>query len=149
LKGNYISQFGTAGMEKGMLDEPVGIAVDADGNVYVADTWNQRVQVFQPDSTGKFYFGAREWEIAGWYGQSTDNKPYLALDDQANVYVGDPEGYRILVFDAQGVFKYTWGAYSAGTDGFGLVSGLSAAPDGTIWVCDAVNNRILRFTPQQ
>ena len=149
LKGNYITQFGTAGMERGMLDEPVGIAVDKEGNVFVADTWNQRVQVFKPDSTGTLYVASLEWEVAGWYGQSTDNKPYLAIDNQANVYVGDPEGYRILVFDSNGAFKYAWGAYSAGIDGFGLVSGVSVAPDGKIWVCDSVNNRILRFVPQE
>lgn len=147
LDGNYITQFGTAGMEKGMLDEPVGIAVEPDGNVYVADTWNQRVQVFVPDSTGRSYFSSIEWEIGGWYGQSTDNKPYLAVDGYGNVYVGDPEGYRVLVFDSLGDFKYTWGAYSAGIDGFGLVSGIAAAPDGTVWVSDASNNRILQFEP--
>ena len=46
--GNFITQFGTAGFEPGQFDEPVGIALDADGNVYITDTWNQRVQVMAP-----------------------------------------------------------------------------------------------------
>ncbi len=44
--GNYLAQFGSAGLDPGQFDEPVGVTVDANGNVYVTDTWNQRVQTF-------------------------------------------------------------------------------------------------------
>ena len=37
-------------MEAGQFDEPVGIAVDKDGLVYIADTWNQRIQVMVADA---------------------------------------------------------------------------------------------------
>jgi predicted membrane-bound mannosyltransferase/DNA-binding beta-propeller fold protein YncE len=147
LDGNYITKFGTAGMETGMLDEPVGIAVDKNGNVYVADTWNQRIQEFSPDATRTTYVSTREWEIAGWYGESTENKPYISVDQDGNLYVADPEGYRVLVFTGEGVFKYGWGEYSIGMDGFALVGGIEVAPDGKIWVVDSGNNRILRFAP--
>jgi len=39
-QGNYITQFGGRGMAVGQLDEPVGIAIDSSGKVYIADTWN-------------------------------------------------------------------------------------------------------------
>ena len=45
--GNYLTQFGSAGLDPGQFDEPVGVTVDANGNVYVTDTWNQRVQTFR------------------------------------------------------------------------------------------------------
>jgi DNA-binding beta-propeller fold protein YncE len=48
--GNYVSQFGSVGLEPGQLDEPVGVAVDKNGLVYIADTWNQRIQVMSPDA---------------------------------------------------------------------------------------------------
>lgn len=147
LKGNYITKFGTAGMETGMLDEPVGLAVDQNGNVYVADTWNQRIQEFTPNEAKTTYIPTREWEIAGWYGQSTENKPYISVDKDGNLYVADPEGYRVLVFTAEGVFKYGWGEYSTGVDGFGLVGGIEVAPDGKVWVVDSGNNRVLSFSP--
>ena len=70
--------------------------MDAQGLVYVADTWNQRVQVFQPDGNRDYTF-LREWPIAGWYGQSLENKPYLALDGQGRVYLTDPEGYAVEI----------------------------------------------------
>ncbi len=144
--GNYIAQFGTAGMDPGQFDEPVGVALDAQGNVYVTDTWNQRIQVFQPDATGTNYFPLRNWEVNAWLGQSLDNKPFIAVDNDGNVFVNDPEGYRILQFDNNGVFVRAWGDYSAGPDGFGLASGVAVDNEGHVWASDAGNMRILRFT---
>ena len=39
-------QFGTFGAEPGELNEPLGVCVSAAGDIYVADTFNHRVQVF-------------------------------------------------------------------------------------------------------
>jgi DNA-binding beta-propeller fold protein YncE len=133
-------------MDPGQFDEPVGVALDAQGNVYVTDTWNQRIQVFQPDATGTNYFPLRNWEVNAWLGQSLDNKPFIAVDNNGNVFVNDPEGYRILQFDNAGVFVRAWGDYSAGPDGFGLASGVGIDNEGHVWASDAGNMRILRFT---
>ncbi|MEN8172267.1 MAG: flippase activity-associated protein Agl23 [Chloroflexota bacterium] len=146
--GVFITEFGEAGMLEGQFDEPVGLAVDADGKVYVADTWNHRVQVFAPDTSGEVYTMVNSWELEAWYGQSLDNKPYLTVDSLGRVFVGDPEGYHILAFDAQGSFEQYWGYY--GTDpqdlsGLNLPAGLAVDPDGKLWVADAGNHRILRF----
>ena len=145
--GNFIAQFGTAGFDKGQFDEPVGIAVDADGNVYITDTWNQRVQVMAPSDNGTQYSPLRTWEIAGWVGQSLDNKPFIAISPvSGNVFVADPEKPRVLEFDPQGTFIRGWGDYSSGSDGFGLVSGVAVAPDGSVWVSDGSNNLLLKFS---
>jgi DNA-binding beta-propeller fold protein YncE len=147
--GQYLSQFGSVGFELGFLDEPVGIAVDADGKVFVADTWNQRVQIFAPDPTitDQLVFRAMlAFDVAGWYGQSLENKPYIAVSPLGEVFVTDPEGYRVIEFTNDGQYVRSWGTYSAGTDGFGLAAGVAVAPDGRVWVSDAVNNRLLRFT---
>ncbi|HEY9089875.1 MAG TPA: 6-bladed beta-propeller, partial [Anaerolineaceae bacterium] len=144
--GNYITQFGSAGMDPGQFDEPVGIALDAENNVYITDTWNQRIQVFQPDETGTNYFAVRTWDVSAWFGQSLDNKPFITLDATGNIFVNDPEGYRILEFDNQGNFLRAWGGYSSGTDGFGLASGVAIDEEGRVWASDAGNNRLLRFT---
>jgi DNA-binding beta-propeller fold protein YncE len=143
--GNFVTQFGSVGLEAGQFDEPVGIAIDKEGRVYVADTWNQRMQVFSPDATGTVYTPLTSWNINGWNGQSLDNKPFVAVDDNQNVFVTDPEGYRVLEFNSQGTFLRTWGDYSTGTDGIGLASGIAIDSDGAVWVSDAGNNRLLRF----
>jgi DNA-binding beta-propeller fold protein YncE len=143
--GKFLTQFGSNGINPGEFDEPVGIAVGSDGLVFVADTWNQRIQVFQADGVSAFTF-LREWTVNAWFGQSINNKPFLALDGENNVYITDPDGYRVLTFDATGEFLRGWGAPSSGIDGFGIPTGIAVDADGKVWVTDAENNFALRFT---
>jgi len=144
--GNYLTQVGSGGFGPGQFDEPVGIALGPDGDLYVADTWNQRVQVFRETSADTFTYD-REWTIAGWQGQSLDNKPYLAVGQDGRVWVTDPEAYRVIVFDSQGVFLFTWGDYGEGMNAFHLPVGIAADSQGGVWVTDAGNGRVMEFQP--
>ncbi|HEX9011915.1 MAG TPA: NHL repeat-containing protein, partial [Anaerolineaceae bacterium] len=146
LDGNPVTSFGTSGSQPGQLNEPVGIAVDNSGKVFIADTWNQRIQVFQPDAASTNYSYLKEWDISGWYGQSLDNKPYLAVDSQGDVFATDPEANRVLEFDNNGTFLRAWGDYGTGPDGFNLAAALAADAQGGVWISDAGNNRLLHFT---
>ncbi len=140
--GGFITQFGGGGVEAGLLEEPVGIAVGPDGSVYVADTWNQRIQQF--DSNYQF---VREWPVPGWEGEDIFNKPYLTVDQAGNVYATDPTGWRVLVWTATGEPLAVIGQYGSGPSEFAFVNGISTAPDGSIWVADADNHRLMRFEP--
>ena len=143
--GQFITQFGEAGFGPGQFDEPVGLSIDNEGKVFVADTWNQRIQVFilGEDSS---YSPLTNWDVVAWYGQTLDNKPYIDVDDLGNLYVADPEGYRILKFTTAGEFQYYWGDYSTGPDGFGLAVSVAVDPDGNVWVSDTGNSRLMHFT---
>jgi sugar lactone lactonase YvrE len=143
--GNYINQFGTAGLEPGQFDEPVGVAVDKDGLVYITDTWNQRIQVMSSDSSGN-YVPLNNWEIVAWYGQSLDNKPFVAVDETGNLYTTDPEGYRVLHFITTGTFINYFGDYGTGPNQFDLPTGIITDGEGGVWVADAGNNRIMHFS---
>ncbi|MEA3480184.1 MAG: hypothetical protein U9R60_18515, partial [Bacteroidota bacterium] len=142
--GNFMTEFGSIGMSPGQFDEPVGITVGESGLVYVVDTWNQRIQVFSEQADGSFGV-LRYWDVIGWYGQSLDNKPYLAVDDQGFVYATDPEGYRVLKFDDAGEIVLYWGDYGAGASEFGLAGGVATDAAGGVWVTDSGNNRIMYF----
>ncbi len=144
-EGNYVSQFGSVGMDSGQFDEPVGIAINTQGQVMIADTWNQRVQVFTPDASGIYFYPTASWEISGWFSQSLENKPFVAVDKNGNVYVTDPEGIRVLVFDSQGIFLYGWGDYNLDAEGFSLPMGLAIDAEGGVWVSDAGANRVVYF----
>lgn len=142
--GKFITQFGELGMGAGQFDEPVGLAAAADGTIFVADTWNQRIQVFTSTSAG--YVANNLWEIAGWYGQSLDNKPFLAVDAAGHVFASDPEGYRILEFTSQGEFIRYWGDFGSTADTFGLAGAVAVDSLGGVWVTDTANGRLMHFT---
>lgn len=146
--GNFITQFGGGGYDPGKFDEPVGVTVDRNGTVYVVDTWNQRVQTFTPlETDGVLSFVPnKQWDVYGWFGQSLDNKPFIAVNNDLHVFITDPEGYRVMEFDPNGTLIRVWGEYGDTETQFGLASGIAVDPENHIWVTDGYFNRIIRFT---
>ncbi len=143
--GTYLTQFGSGGLDPGQFDEPVGIAIDDAGTIYLTDTWNQRVQSLVPAPDGLTFTPLKQWDVVGWTGQSLDNKPFIAVDNQGHVFITDPEGYRVIEYTTDGELIQTWGDYGSDATTFGIASGIAVAPDGGIWVSDAGNNRLMRF----
>jgi DNA-binding beta-propeller fold protein YncE len=72
------------------------VAVDASGNVFVADTGNDRIQKF--DDGGTF--------VSAW---GTPSPGGLAVDASGNVFVADELDDRIQKFDNSGAFITAWG----------------------------------------
>lgn len=142
-EGAQLGIIGSDGFEIGQFSEPVDIALDKLGNVYVTDTWNQRVQVFT-EFDNYIYTPVRSWEIDGWDSQSLDNKPYIAVANDL-VFVSDPEGYRVLVFNQNGDFMYAFGQFGNDMTSLGLPNGLAVDPEGGLWVVDSGNDRLLQF----
>jgi DNA-binding beta-propeller fold protein YncE len=94
---HYVSSWGEYGTRAGLLSWPAGIAVDQEGNVYVADTGNNRIQLFS--SNGTF--------ISRWGGYGSDNGTLrspegIAVDSSSgNVYVADTDNNRISAFTSR------------------------------------------------
>ena len=122
---NYITQFGVAGMGSGQLDEPVGIALDDQGLVYITDTWNSRVQVFSADASGQVYTSINSWDVSAWFGQSLENKPFIAVDKNKNVFISDPEGCRVIEFTYEGTPLKTWGDCGFAQNQFSMPIGVA------------------------
>ena len=144
--GNYLTQFGSAGLDPGQFDEPVGITIDSGGVIYVTDTWNQRLQTLTPSADGLSFTPLKQWDVVGWTGESLDNKPFIAVDNAGHVFITDPEGYRVIEYTTDGQLVQTWGDYGNSPSTFGIAAGIAIDPEGHIWVTDAGNNRIMRFT---
>ncbi len=140
--GQFLAQIGSAGAALGFLNEPVGLATGSDGSVYLADTWNGRIQKFSPDLIAQ-----EEWRVNAWTSQNIGNKPYIAVDSQARVYVTDPEGYRVLVFDESGTYLAQFGTFGIDLSSFALPNGIAIDAQDNIYIADADNNRVLKFAP--
>ncbi len=140
--GQFVRAIGSFGIQLGQFNEPVGLAAGPDGTIYVADTWNGRIQRLTAD-----LIPAGEWDVSAWSGQSINNKPYLATDSGGRVYVTDPEGYRVLVFSAIGGYLNRFGQFGGEPSSFGLPNGIAVGPDDWLWVADAGNHRVVGFEP--
>ncbi len=142
------------GTASGEFNTPVGIEVDSIGNVYVADTNNHRIQVFDPD--GNFL---RQWGRNGGDGtygieDGEFNEPWdISINSTGHIFVTDCSNHRIQVFDSAGNFIDKFGANggngSIGTgDGeFDTPGGLTFNESDYLYVNDWRNNRIEVFDP--
>jgi DNA-binding beta-propeller fold protein YncE len=92
--GTYLTQWGSPGSGDGQFNFPYGVATDADGNVYVADTFNHRIQKFT--NTGTYLC---EWGSPGSDDGQFDGPFAVATDDAGNVYVTDRGNSRIQKFN--------------------------------------------------
>jgi sugar lactone lactonase YvrE len=140
--GVFISEVGGFGNLLGQFNEPVGLGTGADGFVYLADTWNGRMQQFNPE-----LFAVNEWPVDAWAGQSINNKPYTDVDSAGRIYVTDPEGYRVLIFNNFGEYLGRFGSFGTDVNSFGLPNGITIDAEDNIYIADSGSNRILKFGP--
>jgi tripartite motif-containing protein 71 len=130
----YEGEWGKLGTGNGQFNHPTGIAVAANGNVYVADRDNHRVQYFT--ATGSFL---GKWGSAG-AGQGQFNRPIgLKIAPNRNVYVCEFIGDRIQYFTPAGTFIGSWGGFNRPFD-------LEIAPSGTVYVVDMHHDLCQYFT---
>jgi aldose sugar dehydrogenase len=143
-----LTTLGRYGVDEGHFKSPTDITVSPQrsGNVYVADTGNNRIQMFS--GNGSFI---TKW---GAYGISNGNfksPSSVAVDSAGNVYVADTGNNRIQMFSGNGSFITKWGAYGISNGNFNQPQGIAIIPQSdnksnNILVSDTENNRIQMFS---
>jgi len=143
---------GEAGSGKGEFHEPCGVAVDKDGNVFVADTFHSlapndglpwgRIEKFDPS-----------YSFVGEVKKSDQGAPDffgprgVAVDPQGRVWMSDTGNGRILVFDNNLKFVKAIGVKGSKDLQFQEPFGLASDADGNVYVADRLNFRIQVIGP--
>jgi DNA-binding beta-propeller fold protein YncE len=148
-RGKQIHTWGCLGTLAGQFDlgvnEVAGVAVNQhDDTVYVADSENQRVEVF--DHPGH---SLHTWKLPGSEGNaySPPVPVAVAVGNGDDLYVVDFLNDRVVKFDTQGRVLADWGGAGRSDGHFALPDGIAVDSLGDVYVADRDNNRIQKFDP--
>ena len=151
--GQFVTNWGgpstvetEAGIPRGFND-PWDVAVAPDGMIYIADTWNHRIQKL--DAEGHL---VTSWGLFGQYGpgdtagQSAFYGPRsIVIGPGGRVYVADTGNKRIQVFESDGRFATQWGGGGTLEGYLDEPVGIAIGPEGAVYVADTWNQRVQVF----
>jgi sugar lactone lactonase YvrE len=159
---SFTSSFGSEGTAELKFKGPAGVAVDSSGNIWVADSANNRVE--ELSSAGAFIktFG---WGVsngnseaqtctsscrAGIAGSQNGqfNAPWgIAIAPKGEVWVADTGNSRVEEFSSAGKYIKKFGKSGANPGEFEVPLGIAIGPGGTIWLAENNRNYVEEFKP--
>jgi sugar lactone lactonase YvrE len=144
-KLNLIRKIGTAGKkhsltEPGQFSVPTNVAVDEDGNLYVTDMYNNRVEVF--DAEGNFI---RQWGKAGDRPGTFSRPKGIAIDADGHVWVADAVQDILQCYTADGQFLMWMGGHGLFPGQFRALAGLYIDKNNRIFTSEQYPGRVQMF----
>jgi len=142
-------QFGVTGTSKNDntgLNNPSGCTVDSSGNIYIADTTNQRLVKLNSSLQYVSQFGVTGVTKTDNTGLNT---PYgCAVDSSGNIYIADLTNHRLVKLNSSlqyvGQFGVT-GTYKTDNTGLYAPSGCAVDTMGNIYIADTTNHRLVKL----
>jgi sugar lactone lactonase YvrE len=138
--GSFLFSFGKNGSGSGNFNYPTNIFIDKEGMLYVTDSMNFRVQIF--DRQGHFI------STFGKHGNGSGDfsKPRgIAVDSDGNVYVADALFDTVQIFNKDGRLLLAFGKTGRGNGQMILPAGLFIDEQDKIYVADSYNSRVQIF----
>ncbi len=131
---------------------PYSIALDSSGNVYVADTVNDKIRKIDSSGNVTTLAGSSSGFADGSGTNAQFNKPTgIAIDSSGNVYVADTVNHKIRKIDSSGNVTTFAGSSSGFADGSGTNAqfnnpkGISIDSSGNVYVADTLNHKIRKI----
>lgn len=149
IAGEPLEVIGGPGEGPGQFSAPGGVAVADNGDLFVADFYNHRVQHLRADGTF-----VKQWGITGETGKGAGEFTYptdVTFADDGTLYVADGYGNRVQAFDAGGDFLHKWGGpFALGLYGpfkgwLTTATSIAVGPESNVFVADFYNDRIQKF----
>jgi sugar lactone lactonase YvrE len=144
----YVATLGITdvnGGDNGHFNYPSGVAVDANF-IYVADRWNNRVQVFNRTTRAYVATLGGQW---GATNSQMDNPRDVAVDAAGNLYVSDTGNDRVQQFNQARQYVRTYGVtgvpYTTDLYHVNEPRGVAVANDGSVYVVEEYGNRLIKF----
>ena len=132
---------GISGSGSGQFSDPLGIAVDGSGNVWVVDSGNNRVEEFSSEGAYIKSVGSKG------SGKTEFKEPKGIAFSGRNVYVSDYGNNRIEEFSGSGTYLAEFGTKGSGNGQLDGPYGIASDPvAGDLYVTDSLNNRVEEFT---
>lgn len=155
IAGNGVSGYVDATGSAARFGEPIGLAIDAAGNIFVGDYFNNRIRKITPAGVVTTFAGAGPGMADGTGTAAAFNNPFgLAFDAAGNLYVADSHNFAIRKITPAGVVTTLAGNGSAGSaNGTGAAAsfsrpiGITVDANGNVYECDLDNHTIRKITP--
>lgn len=137
---NFLFAIGSQGSEVGHFNRPEGVTCDKAGNLYVADSCNHRIQVFDPTGTWLKAFGEPGSDAGSM------SYPYdLVWDHQNHLYVCEFGNSRIQVLNDQGKTLEILGGPGSAVGKLSNPWSIALDSTGSLYVADAANHRVQKW----
>ena len=144
MDGDCIASVGEYGSGPLVFNTPCGIAISPiTGQVYIADRYNHRIQVLNPDLTFSHSFG-KKGSANGRFNEPSD----IAIDGKGLVYVADSENNRIQKFTPDGTFITQFSSKGSGPGRLNCPISITidTAGTGLVYVSEYNYHRVSIFT---
>ena len=172
IGGEFLGTFGQKGSDVGQFNGPHGINISPEGKVYVADYGNHRIQIFHSDWTLSHIIDGKvsgDGSFTGPFGVAFDisgdvhvtensvtvftpSGQFVRKYDQTHLKtpIGiaiDSAGYSLVVNNGSGSLSIydPSGRFIHSIEGFIHPWDVSVSPDGSVWVADAGNDRLVKY----